>query len=63
MDTYLTRRAMKITTSHQYPPIPERCFDWLAVIEHMNEDSPQGWGKTEEIAIADLKSQIEENEP
>lgn len=54
---------MAIVTSHQFPPIPLRCFDWLATIEHMNEDSPQGWGKTEAEAIADLKQTIEESEP
>lgn len=52
---------MKIVTSHQFPPIPPRCFDWLATLEDMNEDSPQGWGETEAEAIADLKQQIEEN--
>lgn len=53
---------MKITTQHIHPPIPDRCFDWLATVEHMNEDGPQGWGKTEEEAIKDLKGQMEDEE-
>lgn len=54
--------AMTIKTTHMFPPIPERCFDWLATVDEMNEDSPQGWGATEAIAIADLKNQLEDQE-
>lgn len=35
---------MKIKTQNIHPPIPSRLFDWLATVEHMNEDSPKGWG-------------------
>ena len=59
---YENHQEPKIVTSHQFPPIPPRCFDWLATIEDLNEDSPQGWGETEAEAIADLKQQIEENQ-
>lgn len=52
----------KITTTKEFPPIPMRCFDWLATLEDLNEDSPQGWGETEAEAIADLKQQIEDNQ-
>lgn len=51
---------MKITTQHIYPPIPIRTHDWMATVEHLNEDSPQGWGATEAEAIADLKQQLED---
>lgn len=49
---------MKIKTQNIHPPIPSRLFDWLATVEHLNEDSPQGWGATEAEAIADLNEQL-----
>ena len=45
--------ARTIKTSHQFPPIPIRSFDWLAYFEG-DEEGPQGWGPTEAEAIADL---------
>lgn len=48
----------KIATSHVYPPIPARSFDWCAWYD---DDEPndaggmdRGWGPTEVEAIADL---------
>ena len=52
----------EIKTQHIHPPIPMRGFDWLATVDDMNEDSPQGWGSTEEKAVADLKAQLEADE-
>lgn len=49
---------MKINTQHICPPIPDRSFDWLATVDHLNEDSPKGWGKTEAEAVADLTEQM-----
>lgn len=51
---------MKITTQHVYPPIPIRTRDWMACLEDSDGDGPQGWGKTEAEAIADLKQQLED---
>lgn len=43
-----------IITDHVYPPIPMRNYDWCACYENDEEFGPQGWGRTEEDAIADL---------
>lgn len=61
---------MKIRTTHVYPPIPIREFDWSAVDEDTYDadcdqdgffsKSPVGWGATEAEAIADLKEQLEQ---
>lgn len=46
----------KICTKHVYPPIPIRRFDWCAWFDHMDEETRgNGWGATEEAAIAELK--------
>ncbi len=52
---------MNIKTHYDYPPIPNRLFDWSA-IDDVSPDSrsPVGHGATEEEAIADLKEQIAE---
>lgn len=45
----------KIVTSHMYPPIPDRRFDWCAYHEeHVELAHRYGWGPTEADAIADL---------
>lgn len=46
--------APKIITSHVFPPIPQRCFDWSAHIDG-REEGPYGFGRTEQEAIRDLK--------
>ena len=43
----------KIVTTHVYPPIPDRRFDWCAYRDGQEEGNT-GWGKTEKEAIADL---------
>lgn len=48
---------MKIVTHYVYPPIPIRCFDWVAYLEGQEESGPYGNGRTEEEAIADLLAQ------
>lgn len=55
------KSSRKIVTSHQYPPIPIRSYDWLAYFEG-DEEGPQGWGPTEEAAIADLIENYDEPE-
>jgi hypothetical protein len=42
----------KVVTSHIYPPIPVRDFDWAA--HYDDPEGPSGWGKTEQAAINDL---------
>ena len=54
---------MKIQTNCVYPPIPIRCFDWSAIDADTYDGSPSdpiGYGTTEQEAIDDLLSQIEE---
>lgn len=54
---------MKIRTSFDNPPIPDRSFDWSAVTEDYDMGHPIGHGSTEAEAIADLESQICDDEP
>lgn len=49
----------KIVTDFSYPPIPLRQFDWIAWFDGQ-EDGAQGTGPTEQEAIDDLKSQVED---
>lgn len=51
---------MKIITTHVFPPIPIRSYDWCAHLDGQEEDGPQGWGSTKQDAVDDLKDQIEE---
>jgi hypothetical protein len=51
---------MRIKTSHVYPPIPIRDFDWCAWDDEVGEDSPTGYGKTEQEAIDNLFYEIEQ---
>lgn len=61
---------MKIVTSFDYPPIPVRYMDWSALDADTYDcdcdqdgyftTSPIGHGATEQEAIADLLSQIED---
>jgi hypothetical protein len=48
-------RKRKIITVHEFPPIPQRIFDWRAYRDG-DEEIParHGWGKTEAEALADL---------
>ena len=52
----------KIVTSYQFPPIPDRSFDWSAVTDNYDLGHPIGHGATEAEAIADLKTQLDEQE-
>jgi hypothetical protein len=52
---------MNIKTSFDFPPIPNRAFDWSAIDDDSYDyDQPVGRGPTEESAIADLLEQLEE---
>ena len=50
---------MTIKTEYWPKPIPERKFDWLAWDDDMDEESPIGYGLTEQQAITDLKIQLD----
>ncbi len=43
-----------IVTVHEYPPIPDRRWDWCAYREGDEEGGNRGWGRTREEAVADL---------
>jgi hypothetical protein len=45
---------MKVVTTHIYPPIPLRTFDWCAHFEGEEERGGYGYGRTEQEALADL---------
>lgn len=61
---------MNITTSYDYPPIPDRSMDWSAIdSDTYDVDCDQdgfyslsliGHGRTEAEAISDLMAQIED---
>jgi hypothetical protein len=54
-------KAAVIVTSHDYPPIPLRHFDWSAWVDGTeSEDMVLGHGATEAAAIADLIEQLDE---
>lgn len=44
----------KIKTSHVYPPIPIREFDWQAYYDGEEEAGQYGHGRTEAAAVVDL---------
>lgn len=48
----------KIITTHVYPPIPIRRFDWCAYFDGDEEAGPRGWGATAEEAEADLLAEV-----
>ena len=45
----------RVVVYHEYPPIPDRRWDWRALHEGDDEEPwKHGWGCTREEAIADL---------
>ena len=62
-------RGRLVHTSHDYPPTPDRGFDWSAVEDDYDVDfdqdgyfstCPHGYGATEQDAIDDLLEQLED---
>jgi hypothetical protein len=53
---------MNIKTHFDFPPIPNRAFDWSAIDDDTYDGpgSPVGRGPTKESALADLLEQREE---
>lgn len=65
--TYYADRDLH--TSHVYPPIPIRTYDWCAYRDSYEPPDPDGvgggligWGRTEAEAIEDLEAQEAEAE-
>lgn len=53
----------RIRTTHEFPPIPIRLFDWIATDDSTYDGDghhPMGYGATEQEAISDLLEQLEE---
>lgn len=52
-----------IITSFDYPPIPNKRFDWSAIFDDYDgtddSGSPIGYGATEKEAVEDLLEQID----
>lgn len=51
-----------IVTSHVYPPIPIRDFDWCAYFDGEEERGHYGYGRTEAEAKQDLLDNYAEDE-
>lgn len=51
---------LNIKTNHDFPPIPDRRFDWSAWEDGEEERGIIGRGPTEAEAIADLKTLLED---
>lgn len=49
-----------IKTWHEFPPIPDRRFDYGATQGDYDLGNATGWGPTPEAAIADLLEQLED---
>jgi hypothetical protein len=51
----------KIVTSHIYPPIPIRDFDWCAYFDGEEELGGYGYGRTEAEAVSDFIANLAED--
>jgi hypothetical protein len=49
-----------VKTVREYPPIPDRRFDWCALYEGEEEAGGYGWGATEAEAITDFNENCRE---
>jgi hypothetical protein len=49
-----------IRTFYEFPPIPDRRWDWSAVTDDYEPGHPIGRGPTEADAVRDLLEQLEE---
>lgn len=50
--------GLRIRTHFEFPPIPDRRFDYCATEDDYEPGRPIGWGRTEKDAIDDLLEQI-----
>ncbi len=44
----------RVITSHIFPPIPDRRYDWCAYHDGEEETGHYGYGRTEQEALDDL---------
>ena len=56
------REDYLIHTHGDTKPIPDRNYDWSAVLDSYEPGMPCGWGATEEKAIQDLLELIRSEE-
>lgn len=59
--------VQKIITNYDYPPIPQRSFDWSAHLDNYDGApdagfQPVGHGATEDEAVADLIRAMDDHE-
>ncbi len=54
------RNGYLIHTYADAKPIPDRRFDWNAILDNYEPNCPCGWGRTEEEAINDLLEQLDD---
>jgi hypothetical protein len=47
------KEEIEIITTHMYPPIPIRDYDWMSYRDG-DEEGIIGWGETKQEAIDDL---------
>lgn len=53
----------QIVTWHEYPPIPDRRWDWGAHGDnYCGEGSPIGWGPTREAAVKEYLLEVSDDE-
>lgn len=60
MPTTHTINGRQIKTWHEFPPIPDRRFDYGATDGDYDLGAKIGWGPTEQDAIKDLLDQLED---
>ena len=63
MDKTNKPMLMKIVTAYEPKPSHIRTLDWHAQSDSYEPGDPIGYGATEEAAIADLNSQLDELRP
>ena len=54
---FLSQSDRKIVTSHDYPPVPSRAYDWSAHYDNYEPGDAIGYGRNEQEAINDLLEQ------
>jgi hypothetical protein len=53
---------MKIVTTFWAKPIPDRQFDWTGYDDERGPEYVQGFGSTEQEAVADFLEEIDQKE-
>ncbi len=53
-----SKQHLIIHIHYEYPPIPDRRWDWVAYFDGEEECGLRGWGKTKEEAVLNLLAQF-----